>query len=121
MSAAANIAPALRKVADDLSAAGVRTRLKRTEVTAPGAWLLPRPEGAFEVTQLDGSGVLHAWLYLVAPSALDGEAALTALAGLLDKADDVVEPAGSVDIFEAVQLTATATFPAFRLDIDIDI
>lgn len=118
MSLAAALVPALKETAAALTAAGVRTRLKRSEVNAPGGWLVPQ---TFEETALDGSGVCHAWLYLIAPAAQDGEDALATLAGLLDKTTGVLSPTEPVDVYDAVPLTATATFPAFRLSVDIDL
>jgi hypothetical protein len=120
MTVADRLVPALQGLADLLTAAGVPASLDRAKVNPRGAWITAETIG---VTQLDGSGVLRAHVFLVAPTGADDLTKLTILAGLLSKALTVLTPDEDVDTSYTVSLphTPSAAFPAFRLVTDIDL
>lgn len=114
------IVPALQGLADGLSAAGVPASLKRSAVNPGGAWVTVQTVGA---TTLDGSGALRAHVFLVASPSPDDLTVLKTLSGLLSKALTVLTPDEDVDTSYTVALphTPSATFPAFRLVVDLDL
>jgi hypothetical protein len=123
MTLADRIVPALTAKAAELTAAGVSTSADRSKVNAGGGWITPQ---TVREMYLDGSGILRCNLFLIASGSPGDLQVLTVLSGLLDKALPLVTLADgedALDLSYSVSLphSPTATFPAFRLIVDIEL
>lgn len=120
MSYAARIVPALESLTDLLRGAGLTASIDRSKVNAGGVWVSPQ---LASTQTLDGTGRLRCNVFLIGPPGADDLTTLIALTGLLEKALAVLAPDEDVDTSYAVALphTPTATFPAFRLVVDLDL
>ena len=110
----------LNWVAAALSATGMNGSLTRSKVNAPGFWVTPQ---LMSIDNLDGSGTARLHVFLIAPTGQDDLTVLKTLSGLLSKALTVLTPDEDVDTSYTVALphTPAATFPAFRLVVDVDL
>jgi len=120
MSYPSRIVPTLQALCAQLEDAGIRASVDRSKVNAPGAWVSPQ---LTTTHTLDASGRMRVHVYLIGPTGADDLTVLKTLAGLLDLALTVLTPDEDVDTSYSVALphTPTATFPAFRLVVDVDL
>lgn len=116
MTYAANLIPALRVLAEAITAAGVPTRLSREAATVPGGWLRP---DTIEETDLAGGGTAHCSLLIFTQAAKDEEV-LADLASMLDKCLTVLTPDDEVDTSVVISVRNNS-LPAFRVPVDIDL
>jgi hypothetical protein len=101
----------------DLTAAGVRATLNRSQVNTPGAWVVPT---AVEITTLGGGGTASVDVVLVVGDTGD-RTALTQLDELLDKVLDLdLAFTAPVDTTYALVLTGPP-LPAFRVPVALDL
>lgn len=107
---------ALQDLADQLTAAGVRTGLDRQKMAVPGGWL--RPDAITGPTNLAGDMRARCSLLLAVPKSGDAEA-LADLCRLLDKALTVIDPDDDTDTSVVLSVRDNA-LPAFRLVVDVD-
>lgn len=114
MSYAARILPALEEAAALLKGAGVPVSLERDRVDPPGGFLGP---ASTTTHTLSGDGLLRVHLLLVAPEQGD-VSAVRALAGLLDRVLEVLEPDDDVDTALVFPIRGTP-LPAWRVPFDI--